>query len=1307
MKKLYFLSLINFLALVFAQSVNAQITVSGSTGANGSYTSLTNASGAFQAINGTAQTGNTIVITITGNSTSEAGTNSLNAGAWTSLTIYPTGTGYTISGNITGPLIDLNGADNVTIDGRVNATGNTKDLIITNTNTGSSASTIRFIESAENNTVKYCTVKGAGTNFYSGGVIFFSTASSGNGNDGNLIDNCNLTNDEDNRPYNVIRSEGSSDFENSNNTISNNNIYDFFNAGRASNGIFIYSNSTAWTITGNSFYETTSFVPTADGNQYEAIAISNTSGNNFIITGNYIGGSAAECSGSALIINSSLTDHSFICIDIYVGTTGTSIQNNTIKNISVTSRNLYPWFGIYVSSGKVNIGTVTGNTIGATTGTGSITITNTTVDAYSDGIFISDGTVDIENNNIGSITTVGSVLYSHSFYGIENGGAGPITISNNLIGSTSTENSIQAPSASTSTTTQDVYGIINWGTGTITISGNTIANLYNGYACTSAILGQVAGIATTNGANTIQNNTIRNLFTTSPNTDATTAASVIGILQTSTSEGQTVSGNSIYNLSNTYNSSNAVSVIGLYYEGPTSGANAVSNNFIHSLSLSSTSISSVIAGIRADAGTTTYSNNIINLGGSISTGYSIYGIYENGATSNNNNLYFNTVYIGGNPSGTTSSTYALYNAANTNTRDFRNNILYNARSGGTTGEHYAVSIAGTTGLTIDYNDYYAPNTGGVLGYLGGDVTTLADWKTATGQDGSSANTNPTFYNAGGITATDYIPSSVLLTGVAGTGITTDYAGTTRSANTMGAWEGSISWTGTTSTDWSVASNWSSNAVPLSTDYVYISSVPSNQPHITTTPGSPATCSDLTIDAGAILTIDAGKALTVNGTLTNDAGNTGFVVKSSESATGSLIHNTANVKATVERYIGAWSVNHGWHFLSCPMVAEAIQPHFVPNPPGSNQDFFKWDEPSNVWVNTKTEAGDWNSSFESGFASGRGYLVAYSSDITKIFKDSINVADVSISGLTYTSGKAYSGWHLLGNPFASAIKWSQGTWNKTNIGANPQIWDETTASYKVLADDGIIPAMSGFMVYTTGSGSLTIPTGARLHSDSLWYKSGKENRILLVAGDPQGNTAQESIIRFNSKASENFDLDYDSYFIAGFAPNFYSVAGDKNFALNTLPVLTEGLSIPLGFVKNASSGFTIKLQETIDGITIYLTDLKTNTTQNLSQNPVYTFSAEEGDLPNRFKLTFGTLGINEPSVCPFSIYTGNGIINVNNNGKQSVKGNITVYSITGQAIATCALTGDRLQKIDFNGKPGCYIVKITTEQGVYSQKVIIH
>ena len=80
-------------ALAFGSSAFAQnVTVTGSTGADGSYATLT---AAFTAINAnTTQTGNTISVSIVGDTAEGTGTAVLNqpsGGSWTSLTITPSG----------------------------------------------------------------------------------------------------------------------------------------------------------------------------------------------------------------------------------------------------------------------------------------------------------------------------------------------------------------------------------------------------------------------------------------------------------------------------------------------------------------------------------------------------------------------------------------------------------------------------------------------------------------------------------------------------------------------------------------------------------------------------------------------------------------------------------------------------------------------------------------------------------------------------------------------------------------------------------------------------------------------------------------------------------------------------------------------------------------------------------------------------------------------------------------------------------------------------------------------------------------
>ena len=153
-------------------------------------------------------------------------------------------------------------------------------------------------------------------------------------------------------------------------------------------------------------------------------------------------------------------------------------------------------------------------------------------------------------------------------------------------------------------------------------------------------------------------------------------------------------------------------------------------------------------------------------------------------------MYFNTIRLGGASTTGAKGSYALWSQSLLNTRDFRNNIFSNARTNsGGTGSHYAVYFNYTenTNLTLNNNDYYVSGTGGVLGrYNNANVTTGSVM--VTGKDAASMSLNPLFVNTSGTAAADFKPSVATLIGGAGTVITTDYLGTTRTVPTIGAWE---------------------------------------------------------------------------------------------------------------------------------------------------------------------------------------------------------------------------------------------------------------------------------------------------------------------------------------------------------------------------------------------------------------------------------------------------------------------------------------------------------------------------------------
>lgn len=794
-------------------AIYGQVDVSATGGTpTASYTTL---KGAFDAINAGTHTG-VITIGISG-STTESASAVLSATTYTSISIYPTATGKTISGAIAGALIQFNGAKNVTLDGSLNHAGAGRDLTIDNTSTSGYA--LQFINDGSSNTVKYCFIKGSNSSI-SGGIIYFATSTGSNGNNSNTIDNCNIFPSSGGSPLNSIFALGTSGKDNKFNTISNCNIYDFRGSGTSSHyGIFISSYNSDWTVDGNSIYQSTAYAGPGNATCF-GIGISTSTGVNFVVRNNNIGGSSANCGGT-WTINGTVQAYKFVGINITAGTTSAStVQNNTIKGftwLTTSSSSTVPgnWCGIRIQGGNVNVG-ASGypNTIGDdNTGSISITESSNTGGACFGIANDGSGTVNIAYNKIGSITTTGSSTISCGVVGIQ-ATAGTNSITNNLVGSLTTANSINASSSSTSTTAQISYGIVfNCGSAnsnTQTISNNTVANLTNNYAYTTTAT-SIRGISfapttATNftGTAIINGNTIYTITGSQPAAGSGSTSNMVGIQAAISSAASiTMTGNTIYNLRHT--GAAAVTVNGIYYSGPSTGTNKIDKNLVRDIY--TTSNTSIQNGINIALGLVNVQNNVIRLGrdkdgNSITATVQINGIYKSGGT---NNYYFNTVYIGGNNvTGSGVSTYCFNMNSHTG-EDIRNNIFMNNRTAATPAlAHYAIwynSASLNSNFTSDYNIYYVSATDGKLGRISStDKLTLQLIREAlpgfeyhSGVGDPKLSSPDAAYAAGNLSITNTSPAEG--TGVVIAGIDDDYTGTTvRSTSTptdIGAYAGNF------------------------------------------------------------------------------------------------------------------------------------------------------------------------------------------------------------------------------------------------------------------------------------------------------------------------------------------------------------------------------------------------------------------------------------------------------------------------------------------------------------------------------------
>lgn len=726
--------------------------------------------------------------------------NIAGASASNLIKVYPTASGLKITGSNNTAIIDLNGAKYVTIDGRVNETG-PSDLVIENTSTSGVA--IRWINDACFNTIQYDTIKGVNTNS-AGGVISFMGTNGTRGNDSNLVAHCDIR-DGATTPATLVNAAGSTTsatHNNSNNTISNCNLYNFWLANGENNAFKIASGNTDWTITGNSVYQTAPRTATAALTQY-MFNMNNTSAVNHVVTNNYFGGSAPMCAGTPWTVSGTVAVR-FQGAYLNVGTAVPStFSNNVYANFNwttgTTANATIPgvWGGPQIVGGLVNM---TDNTIGSMTDTSSIKVTS---NVNGCNVFAlshtanNAGVVNIKRNKIGGINVTGNAAgVAIGVHGIAIASATSTVILNvdsNEIGNALADNIIAA-NATTSTTAQPVFGISNTSSATLNIRGNLIRNLRNNYAGTSTTPASVAqGISSTGGTDTIINNTIYNIANTGgAQNNADNNASVAGIVVTSSAAANLISRNTIYGLNQLYTGTNAVSVTGIHTTS--GGANSMlSRNMIHSLNAQGSGTSGIITGINYSGGTTRVVNNMIRLGvdtigNAVITTPATYGINKKGG---NLVALFNTVYVGGSGVGTGTANTFAFNRAAVGVDSVLNNVLANERSNASTGgAHYAVGINNSTTLTQNSNLYWANGTGGALAlYNTTPQLSMNAWNIASGIDGASAVSNPNFIAPNGTNATvDLRINAGMAAAVEGSGtpvayVTEDFDGNARSGLT--------------------------------------------------------------------------------------------------------------------------------------------------------------------------------------------------------------------------------------------------------------------------------------------------------------------------------------------------------------------------------------------------------------------------------------------------------------------------------------------------------------------------------------------
>lgn len=438
------------------------------------------------------------------------------------------------------------------------------------------------------------------------------------------------------------------------------------------------------------------------------------------------------------------------------------------------------------------------------------------------------------------------------------------------------------------------------------------------------------------------------------------------------------------------------------------------------------------------------------------------------------------------------------------------------------------------------------------------------------------------------------------------------------------------------------------------------------------------------------------------------------MKASSSGMASLITNgtVTGSKAIVEQHLS----QDRWQMVSSPVTSAQADVY-------AGIYVLDWNEPDSTWSYITSLSDPLNTA--EGYFIWSGSTISSPTDVE--FTGMLNTGNQTAANLSYNDSNIGEGhgWNLVGNPYSSAIEWTN-SWTKSNIDATIYVytgstyltWNYNLGGFGTKAD-GSIPSTQGFWVKANAtSPSVTIPNSSRIHSSQSFYKDDEAvlNSMFRVTLN-KNEKADEMILGCNPDATTSFDSEFDAFKLFGNEdlPQLYSIDEETKLCVS---LFSKGNHmIPVG-VRIAEAGEHVLsfsgLKDFDNSIEVYLKDkgltFSSSKMINLRQEQEYTFSSEKGFEEGRFEIHFVCNG-SENRFATMNA-KGDAIIysykdEVYVNYQFDVPGDVTVYDILGQEILTESLTINQLNKVTINNGAGYYIVKVISGSVIKSEKVYLN
>lgn len=420
------------------------------------------------------------------------------------------------------------------------------------------------------------------------------------------------------------------------------------------------------------------------------------------------------------------------------------------------------------------------------------------------------------------------------------------------------------------------------------------------------------------------------------------------------------------------------------------------------------------------------------------------------------------------------------------------------------------------------------------------------------------------------------------------------------------------------------------------------------------------------------------AQNLQGTLTISSGTfttTGqtFTLLSNPTGTARIaaIPGGANIigNITMQRYItGATS----WRFLSSPVSGQTLANWFddfpmmgftgVFNPTNPFCSVYTYDETKPFVKDTGWVKA---TNVTNGISGNKGFLCYVGPNpITVDVTGAPRKFSIAMP-LDYMPNNTASeiGWNLVQNPYPSSVDWDGVGWTKTNLNDAVYVWNPALQQYaSYVAGVGtnggsnIIPSSQSFFVQANAGGpALTFTENVKSGTDQPFIRIMQSQMAYYnVTLDIFGNNNQDqTIIRFDPNATNNFDGNLDAYKLAGGpgTPYIASVMDSGDYSINSIPLPAVAISIPVRVKVPATGSYTIT-KNTLSNIPssccLLLEDLLTGAITDLRNFTSYTFTIADTTNAPRFLIhvsppiqvqSFGVLCYGDAN--GYAVASGNG------------------------------------------------------------------